>query len=253
MGKLKDISEFLDQELQVNEFNDVSLNGLQIEGSREVSSIAVAVDSGLSIIEQAIELGAQLLIVHHGLFWGKPLAIHGAHKTLLEKCFNSGLSLYACHLPLDAHLKYGNNAALAKLIELENVQSAFNYQGKHIGVKGLNSKKLTFSDINSRLTSLPGATNDIHSLNFGPKVPASVGILSGSGADVLEEFNTTGFDTLITGESKQFAYHFSKDNKLNAIFAGHYATETLGVQELGKLLKSKFNVQWRFIDHPTGI
>ena len=251
MAQLGEIVSFLNRELRVSDFADSSLNGLQVEGSETISKVAVAVDAGQAVIEAAVKTGAQALIVHHGLFWGKPLAITGAHRRAVSTLLENRLSLLTYHLPLDAHVEWGNNFALGKILGLQHLQSAFPYHGNNIGCIGESSQ--TVSQLAATLGSLDGATTGPQVLNFGPSPSRRIGIISGAGADALYELPRLGIDTFITGEPRQFAYHFARDNALNVIFAGHYATETLGVKELGKALTLKFNTEWEFINLPTGI
>ena len=253
MAKIKDITDFISGELEIASYQDVSLNGLQVEGRLEVSKIAAAVDAGLSVVDEAARLGAQILLVHHGLFWGSVFPIRGAKKKILKSLLDNQINLVAVHLPLDAHPKLGNNAALAELLSLADLQPAILIAKKSIGFVGSNHAGLTLDDIQSKLAGLPGANPNFLSLRFGPKTPEKICVVSGSAADALEQHEEEGFDTLITGEAKQFAYHFCKENKLNAFFAGHYATETLGVQRLAEVLSKEFKLSWEFIDEPSGI
>ena len=226
---------------------------MQLEGNHSVSTIASSVDSGLSIIKNAAEQNADLLLVHHGMFWGLPLAITDSHKEIVKTLIDSNLSLVAQHLPLDASEKYGNNYSLARLLELENLSPAAFYKGKAIGCIGENSKNNPFAFFVNTLKQKLEGIGSFSSLDFGPKVPEKICIVSGSAADQLHQYKEEGFDTFITGEPKQFAYHFCKDNGINAIFAGHYATETLGVKNIAEATAKKFNLKHVFINHPTGI
>lgn len=254
MAELKRIVAYLDRELDLNRFDDSSLNGLQVEGSGPVNKIAAAVDAGISVIDEAIDNKVDLLLVHHGIFWGKPFAIRGSKKELLKKLLDANLSLYAAHLPLDAHKKYGNNFSLARLLKLESLEETTLYRGSLIGCQGINKKKKKLNDLVKILEKLPGAKEtNFHVFNFGPKVPQKVSIISGSGVDELLNFEENDFDTLVTGEAKQFAYHFAKENKLNLICAGHYATETIGVRNIVEATAKKFKLKHIFIDQPTGI
>jgi len=252
MAKLADIVSYLSESLRISEFPDSSLNGLQLEGSVEVDTVGLAVDAGASVIADAISKQVDLLIVHHGIFWSKPLAIVGSLKKTFEQAINSGLSIFAAHLPLDAHKDWGNNFTLARFLELSELQTSFPYNGVNIGCKGQNVKRTSLQEMSEKLKKLPGFSGECKVLPFGSSIPQSVGIVTGSGADALYSMKALGVDTLISGEGKQFAYHFAKDNGLNAIFAGHYATETVGVIETGKALENKFGIKTIFIDQPTG-
>ncbi len=249
---LNEILSYANSTLDIAAFKDASMNGLQIEGAEQIGLLAVSVDAGLSIVEEAAAMGANALLVHHGIFWGSCSPVSGARKKLIKTLLDKDISLLAYHLPLDAHLSLGNNAALADLLELSNQQAAAPYQGVPIGCSGDN-KDLTFEEMLARLKKLEGSPGDIVSLPFGPSKPRRVCLVSGSGADQLYRYKEEGFDTLITGEAKQFAYHFCKENGLNAIFAGHYATETLGVKRLAEDLEGRFGLPWKFINEPTGI
>ena len=255
MAKLGEIVGFLDQELQLQLFPDGSLNGLQFEGRQDILRIAAAVDTALSVIESALDQRADLLIVHHGMFWGKPQAVTGAERRIFQRILAADLSLYCAHLPLDAHQVYGNNFLLARFVGLSELSAApgMNYSGPSIACLGTNVNQLLFAAFEQALHQLPGAAEHFVSLPFGPKVPQRVCVVSGAGADQLLLAESLGFDTLITGEPRHFAYHYCKAHNLNAVFAGHYATETLGVQELGKAAAAKFGAAFEFIDHPTGI
>jgi dinuclear metal center YbgI/SA1388 family protein len=250
--KLNELVSYLNSTLNMTAFKDASLNGLQVEGAEEVSRIAIAVDAGLSVIQEAASRGVDAILVHHGIFWGSCFPISGAKKELFQTLLENNLSLLAYHLPLDAHLELGNNAALADILQLSNQVPAAQYQEMPIGCCGDNDK-LLFDDMLGLMKQLEGSPKEIVSLNFGPKKPERVCLVSGSGADQLYRYQEDDFDTLITGEAKQFAYHYCKENKLNAIFAGHYATETLGVKRLAENLKQKFGITWEFIDEATGI
>lgn len=250
MANLDEIDQYIQKRLRISEFKDSSLNGLQVEGSEEVSSIATAVDAGLQVIQQA--QFADILITHHGIFWGQDFPLTGSRKKLIETLFKAKLSLYTVHLPLDAHPELGNNFALADYLGLENPSPAVPLDGQCIGCIAENTV-LNRVSLVERLATLPGQSTAPLTLPFGPQTPQKIAIVSGSAANVLYDYQKLGFDTFITGEAKQFAYHFAKEERLNVIFAGHYATETLGVQRLGEELAKQFNLETTFIDVPTGI
>ncbi len=253
MPSLKEIVEYLNRELKIHEFPDASLNGLQVEGSGEVSKVALSVDSGLSVIQKSASAGADLLIVHHGLFWEKSQALIGPLGESVRSLFAHELSLYAVHLPLDAHAEWGNNFVLGKYLGLESLRPAIPYKSVNIGCVGENPANVSVSEMRARLLKLPGVNPNFLTLEFGPATPKRVCVVTGSGADALMHAASDGFDTLITGEPRQFAYHYARENSLNVIFAGHYATETVGVRELGLALAMQFGVSTEFINEPTGI
>lgn len=253
MAKLNDILAFLSREFRTEQYPDRSLNGLQVEGAEEVDLICSAVDAGHSVIKEAAKRKAQMLLVHHGIFWGSPFAIAGPKGALIKTLLDNSLSLVAMHLPLDAHMKYGNNILLSQHLNLANPVSGAEYQGMNIGCIAENSAGQSCQEMVARLQELQGCAGDFVSLMSGPEVPQRVCLLSGGGAEVLLNYEKEGFDTVVSGEPKQFAYHFCKENKLNALFPGHYATETLGVKKTAEVLAAEFGVEWQFIDEPTGI
>ena len=252
MTPLNTIVDFLDETLETSKFKDISLNGLQVEGSHLVDTVAVAVDACIESVEKAAQFGANLLITHHGLFWGKPLAITGSHKKIVECLLDSKISLYTSHLPLDAHKDFGNNFCLAKKLGLADLIQCLEYEGQNIACKGVNKQNKTFDELVLKLEELGPSFKPL-ALNFADSIPKNILVATGSAADALYSAGSLNFDTLITGEPRQFAYHYAKENELNVIFAGHYTTETHGVNEIGKLLAEKFDIKSHFIDIPTSI
>ncbi len=253
MAKRDEILAYIAQEFEIPGFPDSSVNGLQVEGKAEITRVAVAVDAAFAVAEDAIKQKAELLIVHHGLFWAGSIPVTGSHQRLLSLMLGAELNLVAIHLPLDAHATLGNNFGLAKFLELAEVKPAAPYNGRNIGCIGRNVRKQKFSEICDTLALLPGASTPVFNLAFGPSIPERICVVSGAAVDTMYRFKDDGFDTLITGEPRQNAYHFAKENKLNIICAGHYATETIGVRALGAELEKRFKVESVFVDHPTGI
>ncbi len=245
--------KFLDQELLNASFPDIHLNGLQVEGHETIGKVGVAVDCGVSIIERAASEQIDLLIVHHGLIWDKPAAITGPLRRALELLIKNGINLYASHLPLDAHRELGNNFGLARLLGLAELVPAIPFKTVPIGCLGVNSCQTSLTGLVEILTKLPGALSPIFTLSFGPEIPERVCVVTGSGSDALYRAAEEGFDTLVTGEPRQFAYHFAKERNLNLLCAGHYATETIGVQCVAKEIERRWGVPWSFIHEPTGI
>ena len=253
MAQLHSIIEYLDSLLEPQSFNDVALNGLQLESSaKDVRKVAVAVDSGTSVIKAAIAQEAQLLIVHHGLFWGSVQALTGSFGKKIDQLFSGDCSLYAAHLPLDAHREVGNAFELGRFLSLDLLESFFEYRGTRIGARGKLAKARSIDYFIERTKEMPGAKQPLV-LPFGPQQIKTVGILTGSGSSAIMEAAGAKLDLLVTGEPKQEAYHLAQELKLNVLFAGHYATETFGVRALGQRLKKDFDIDYVFIDEPTGI
>lgn len=251
---LSEIVTFLDTELQLSAYSDVALNGLQIEsGQAEISKIAFAVDAGLSVIEQAVSEGAQLLVVHHGVFWGKVEPVRGAWARKLQACLTRGLSLYAAHLPLDGHPQHGNAAQVASLLGATAITPAFPLKGAPIGVTARLEKPTLVDHLCETLGRCEGALTPPLTLPFGKREISTIGVATGSATSLIPEAAALGLDLFITGEPKQEAYHTAKELGCSVVCMGHYASETFGVRALERVLASRFRVQTAWISEPTGI
>lgn len=253
MANLQEINTYINELLETPAYPDSSANGLQVESSNtEIKTIALAVDSGLSVIKESINQNADLLIVHHGLFWGSQELIINSFGKKVETLLNNNCSLIAQHLPLDGNREVGNGAELAKFLGLQEIEGFWPIEDQFIGVKG---KLKTPQDINyfiEKAKNLIGAIKPF-TLEFGKDKIINCAIATGSGDSAIPFCNKEEFDLFISGEPKQDSYHKTKEQEINAIFMGHYATETFGVIALGKKLEDKFGIKTIFIDEPTGI
>ena len=248
---LKKLISFLNNELKRSEFpKDESANGLQVEGSAAVNSIGLAVDACDYVFQRAAEKNINVLVVHHGLIWGGIHSVSGVMKKRIKALLDADISLYACHLPLDWHPDYGNNAQLLKVLAIKRMGEFGEYHGKKIGYWGSLTNELSLKDFIGRVDKTLNTQST--ALSFGKKVK-KVGIVSGGGWSAIYDAEKTGIDTLLVGEPSHSAYTLAEEMKLNVVFAGHYATETLGVRAVGDLLKKKFGLKTEFIDHPTGL
>lgn len=236
---------WLNQYLQTPAFPDASLNGLQVEGSETIYKIGAAVDAAQQTFESAKQAGVDFLIVHHGLFWGKPFAIVGYQKQRLETLFAGNINLYCSHLPLDAHPEVGNNAVLAQGLGLQNLEPF------EVGCIGELAEARTVQAVNERIQHLTGTSSLLHA--HGPQQVRRIGIVSGGGAKLLGAAKARGADLFITGEPEQPAFHEGLELGLNVIYAGHYASETFGARALAVKIEQVFGLPWVFLDHPTGI
>lgn len=253
MAQLISVVSYLDSLLTPGAYKDAAHNGLQVDGGQsDVRTIAYAVDSGLSVLEAAAKAEANLLIVHHGLLWGGEQPVTGIYGKKIETLIRHRCSLYASHLPLDAHREVGNGFELARFLRLENLESFCEYKGQQIGARGTCGRGRDLEYFVDLAKTIPGATEPLI-LPFGKKEIQKVGIVTGSGSFGILAAHADGLDLLISGEAKQEAYHLAKELKVNAIFAGHYATETYGVAALARRLQKDFDVKTIFIDEPTGI
>lgn len=248
---LTKLVSFLNNELKLSEFpKDESANGLQIEGAATVAKIGLAVDACDYVFQAAAEKNIDFLIVHHGLIWGGIRSINGVMKKRVRDLLDADTSLYACHLPLDWHPDYGNNAQLLKVLAIKRMGEFGEYHGKSIGYWGRLTKELSLKDFIARVDKTLNTRSTV--LSFGKKVK-NVGIVSGGGWSAIYDAEKTGIDTLLVGEPSHSAYTLAEEMKLNVVFAGHYATETLGVKAVGDMLKKRFGLATEFIDHPTGL
>jgi dinuclear metal center YbgI/SA1388 family protein len=243
---------YLDETLRLKEIKDSSQNGLQVEGPEEVKKVAFAVDSCQAAFQQAIAAGAQLLIVHHGLFWDKPLRLVGPLFRRIKTLIEGGCGLYAAHLPLDLHPELGNNAELARLLELKDTRAFGEHQGNQIGIGGLLDPPIPLDVLVERLVRATGQS-PVRVLAHGPAEASQVGCISGGAAPLMEKVIEAGFDTFVTGETSHGYFHNAAEYGLNVIYGGHYATETLGVKALARHLEIKFDLETTFLDIPTGM
>lgn len=248
---LSELTQYLDSYLKLSDFKDPSNNGLQIEGKDTVSRIACAVDAALPTIKEAGEAGADMLITHHGLFWGQPLMVRGPHKRRLETALSAGLSLYAAHLPLDAHPEVGNNAVMAGALSLSELKPFGKFAGQSIGFGGELPFALSVQDLAERIQRLTGEVALVHGGGAGEV--KRIAIVSGAAGDQIEAAAQEGFDTLITGEPKHQHFHDAFEHGVNVLYAGHYDTEVFGVRALCAHLEQRFGLPWQFLQHPSGL
>lgn len=239
-------------EIDLMEGRDYSLNGLQVgKYENKVEKVAFAVDACLATFQKAAEEKADLLFVHHGLFWGKPLAVTGAHYSRLETLISNNISLYAVHLPLDMHPQWGNNAGLANILGLEEQEGFADFRGSKIGIKGVLPESLKRDDLVIKLFG--GWDPSVRMLPFGPEKVKTVGIISGGAPKEVEDAIELGLDLYITGDAAHTIYHQSLEAGINVLFGGHYMTETTGVKAVMEKVRNELQVETVFIDVPTGL
>jgi dinuclear metal center YbgI/SA1388 family protein len=242
---------YLDDYLRIEDVPDEpnALNGLQVENSGTVRKLAAAVDACQATIDGAVAIGADLLLVHHGLFWGGIEPVTGRHARRLRRLLASDVAVYAAHIPLDCHPEVGNNIVLADMLGLRGVTWFGDYRGIPIGVAG--HVNATRDGLIERLRAQLGVQP--HVIPTGPAQIDHVGIITGGGGNMIREARDAGVDTYVTGEGAHYTHFDAEEWGLNVIYAGHYATETVGVRALAAHLAEKFDVSWEFVDHPTGL
>jgi len=240
----------LDNYLQIAAISDYGPQGLQVEAAnKNVQRIALAVDTAPATIEAATMWQAGMLLVHHGILWRSVERITGPLGKRVRLLLENNIHLYAAHLALDAHPEVGNNAVLARMLGMQVDGWWCDVLGTQIGVIGR---------VDTSLHNLITAVNDslntqARTLQHGPSQVRTLAIVSGFGADRVNEAKAMGADTLLTGETSHANYWAAADYGMNVIFAGHYATETVGVQALGEHLADQFGLTVRFFDFPTAM
>ena len=248
---LLDIVRHCDRILRTDKVNDYpgAANGLQVENRGAVTRIAAAVDATLSTIKLAIASRADLLIVHHGLFWTPRQPWTGKTYEMLRLLVGSNLAVYSSHLPLDLHPKLGNNTRLCAELGLKNPQPFFYDKDQHIGVEV--RAKLPLEEVKQRLKAAVGGEPTV--IPGGPSVCQRIGIVTGGAGDELKRAADEGVDTFITGEGPHWTFALAEELGLNVFYGGHYATETFGVRALAAHLALRFKLPWTFLDHPSGL
>lgn len=251
--KLESIVEYLDGYLGLEGHPDYgpAHNGLQVAGDRDVGSVAAAVDASVASIEAAVDSGADLMVVHHGLFWGGSAPVTGPLYRRLRPLLRHGVALYSAHLPLDAHAEIGNCALLADALGLMDRASFAGYEGIEVGWWGTFSTPRSIDDLSSALADAVGRS--VHVIAGGPKQVQRVGVVTGGGASFLREAAELGLDALVTGEAPHHTYIDAMEAGIHVLLGGHYATETFGVKALANHVAERFDLEWHFIDQPTGL
>lgn len=245
MVLVSDLVSYCDQRIRRQEIQDFpgASNGLQVANNGEVTRIGAAVDAGRVPFELAAARGVDFLIVHHGLFWNPPVPVVGPAYEKLKLLMDNNIAVYSAHLPLDCHPELGNNAILARKLQLEIEGWFLPYEGTAIAARV--SPPDSRAALRERLEALfPGG---VLAIECGPEKPRSVGILTGSGSSAVAHLRPNGIDTLITGELKQEHFNNAQEQGLNLYLCGHYATETFGVAALAEELAGEFSLPWEFV------
>jgi len=247
-SRLFDLIGHLDDLLEPGVFDDYGPNGLQVPGREFVQTVVTGVSAGLELFEKAAAEDADLVLVHHGLFWkGPPQPLDRPAKRRLQLLFDHDMSLAAYHLPLDAHPEHGNNALLASGLGAE-VTGSFATIGVTATFPG---DGIGADELAARVGEL--VVREPLAILAGPQQVRSIAIVSGGGQGYLPEAIAAGHDAFLTGESSERNFNEAREAGIHFIAAGHYATETLGVRRLGDLLAERFGVRHVFIDVPNPI
>lgn len=247
MVSLQEIVELLDTTLRVHEIKDapMALNGLQVENHGCVSKIAVAVDGSQKTIDDAIAAGADLLILHHGLYWCGLRPMTGWWKHKIESCLTHHLAVYGAHLPLDMHPELGNNICIARALGLQDIEPdlEFGFGGTFPGTVG---------ELRERYATITGAEVTGNMRN-ADQPAGRVFVCSGGAGPEIYDVERKGYSTFLTGEENHWVQNAAQDMGINLLFAGHYSTETFGVKALGEMLHARYGIPVVFLDNPTGM
>jgi len=242
---LDSLVDFLDSTFQVDKVKDFpnAFNGLQLSNNGTVSNVVGAVDANRENIEIAIQLKADLLIVHHGLYWEGVQPMVGPVFDLYRKAMQANLAIYSLHLPLDIHPVYGHNKGIADALNLIVDEKFFCFMDQPCGLICHGRRN---ENLHQKLQQL--FPRSLHSLCFG-SLPERIGVVAGSGGqEILKEILRMKVDTLITGEIRYGAVSFAQLHGLNIYACGHYATESFGVKSLLNLLHGYSHLPCKFID-----
>jgi len=229
--------------------NERAVNGLQVQNRGYVTRIAAAVDASLATARLAVASSADLLVVHHGLFWSTRQPWMGTNYELLRLLVENKLAVYSAHLPLDFHPRLGNNALLCAALGLKQPRPFLLMDGQHYGLQSRTS--LSRATLVARLERASGEEPLL--IPGGPEICRRIGVITGGAGEFLKTAAEQGVDTYVTGEGPHWTYALAEELGINVLYGGHYATETFGVKALAAHLSKKFGLPWSFIDHPTGL
>lgn len=244
-----EIEHYVDEFLEVAKFQDVCLNGIQVEGKHKIQKIFTAVTASLFVIEQAKKLHADALFVHHGLFIkGMNLLLQGTLRKKIAILLENGINLFGYHLPLDAHKEVGNNWAAARHLGMSDLEPFGYYQGNFIGVKG-DLPKLSRKTVLQRCQKLYGKPSGM--VLGGKERVHSCALISGHAHKSIQEAIEEKLDCFITGTNDEPIWHLAREEKINFFSFGHAATERIGIELLGKHLAQRFNLEVRHINEPN--
>ena len=248
MAPRDDIIAWADEYLDVASYPDYGPVGLQVAGADEVRKIVCGVSASRELFERAAGAGAQLVLVHHGLFWDRdPRVVGPVLRERLRALFDADLTLAAYHLALDAHPEVGNNALLAGELGVERERRF----ADGLGFGGRLAEPLPVSELSARVQERLGQMPLVFS--YGPELVERVAVCSGGAARYLADAAAEGYDCFVTGEADEPTKHASKEAGVHFVAAGHYATETLGVRALAAKLAEELGLDWEFVDLPNPV
>jgi dinuclear metal center YbgI/SA1388 family protein len=247
MATRDDILAHARELLDLDAFQDYGPMGLQVVGADEVAKIAAGVSSSRELFERASKTGAQLLIVHHGLFWeNDPRIVDRQMRARLQTLFDSDITLAAYHLALDAHPEIGNNALLAGLLGLDSRERVLEW-----GFGGALEAPATLEELAGRLEQATGREPQV--FDGGPDRIERVAVITGGAARLFPQIAAMGYDAYVTGEPAEPTLHAARELGVHFLAGGHYATETFGIKALAERLADRFDLDWEFLDLPNPV
>ena len=247
MAKRDEIVAFASELLRVDSFHDYGPVGLQVEGTSEVEKIVCGVSASRELFEAASERSAQMVLVHHGLFWtSEELVIDRRQKGRLKALFDNDLSLVAYHLALDAHPEIGNSVLLARELGIEP-ERVF----EEVGTGGRVTEPVSGEDFAARVEAKLGRKP--LAFLYGPELVRTAAIVTGGGGPSLLAAAREGYDLFLTGEPKEPSLHAARELGIHFLAAGHYATERLGIQALATRIGERFGIDWEFVELPNPV
>ncbi len=244
----EEITKYCEDYLQVENFSDYCHNGRQVEGAKEVSKIITGVSLSKKLIDKAIEKKAQMIIVHHGFFldaFGNPPVVKGVVYNRLKLLLDNNINLLGFHLPLDAHPEIGNNVSICKKLKIKKLKKF------KVGFIGELNEKITFDNFLEKVDNLLATKSYI--ISAGGNEVKKIAVISGAASSNIEEAKKMGADVFLSGDVQENTVRTTEELKINFINAGHYNTEKFGVQNLGRLIAQKFNLEVEYVDIPNEI
>ncbi len=252
MYNIYQINEFIGKLLNSSQFDDIASNGIQVSNDGEIKKIGFALDAVVDTITETARQNCQLLITHHGIFWGKPEPIDGSHGMRVKSLIRNNIGLISYHIPLDASEVCGNNIGMCRLLGLTDLQPFGRFKGSYVGYVGQTQKDLTIDDV-YRMLDFDKSQPHTY-LGFGQSKIRRIAVVSGGAGHDIYSAVSQGVDLFITGECSHELYHYAKESGINGLFLGHYWTETFGVKSLSNEIKKQFpDIETVFIDVPTGL
>ena len=243
---IDELIKLLHEYLKVDNFQDYAPNGLQVQGVAEVKKIVTGVSASLALFKEAVKHNADTIIVHHGLIWNSERPIYkGSYKERIKFLLEHDINLFGYHLPLDAHPEVGNNAQIAKHLELSNIQPFGDYKNQKIGFMG-ETDGLSASVLLDKCRAL--FKREPTMFEFGPSSIDRIGVISGGAPELLKQAVDLNLDAFITGEVNEPVFHYAEEEGIHFISAGHHATERFGVKALGKYIEYNYKIEHQYIE-----